>query len=106
MTARDFILGLPAKVNPEAFVGKEDTTFHFKLDGDGGGDFTAALNGGNLSISEGLQGESKCTITTSAKILMEIINKERNPQMAFFTGKLKVSNLGEMMKYAKAFGLM
>ena len=43
MTAREFILGLPAKVNPEALTGKSDTNFHFKLDGDGGGDFTAEL---------------------------------------------------------------
>ena len=106
MTAREFILGLPAKVNPEALTGKADTTFHFKLDGEGGGDFTAELKDGKINISEGLTGESKCTVTSTAAVMMEIIRKERNPQMAFFMGKLKVSNIGELMKYAKAFGIM
>jgi putative sterol carrier protein len=106
MTAKEFILGLPVQVNPEALAGKPDTTFHFKLDGEGGGDFTAAIKSGKLEIAEGLQGEANCVVTSTAQVLMEIIRKERNPQMALFTGKLKVSNLGEVMKYGKAFGIM
>jgi putative sterol carrier protein len=105
MTAREFIMQLPSKVNPEALTDKE-TTFHFKISGEGGGDFTANVKNGQFEVKEGLEGDAKCVVTTADSILMEIIKGERNPQMAVFTGKLKISNLGEMMKYAKVFGLM
>ncbi|MCP4443568.1 MAG: SCP2 sterol-binding domain-containing protein [Aureispira sp.] len=106
MTAKEFILNMPNKINPEAMEGKGDTVFHFKVSGDGGGEFTAKAENGEFSVVEGLEGEAKCVITTSDKILSEILEKKRNPQMAVFTGKLKISNLGEMMKYAKPLGLM
>ena len=35
-----------------------------------------------------------------------LLNKDVNPMMALLTGKLKISNQGEMLKYAKIFGLM
>ena len=104
-TAKDFLMALPSRINPEA-IGDKETTFHFKLSGEGGGDYTAHLRGGKCEVVEGLDGEAKCVITSAADVLMEIIRGERNPQMAVFTGKLKISNLGEMMKYASAFGLM
>lgn len=106
VSARDFILGLASKINPEALVGKADTNFHFKLDGEGGGDFTAAIENEKLSITEGLSGTPKCVVSTTPQILMEIVRKERNPTMAFMMGKIKVSNIGELTKYAKTFGLM
>jgi len=105
-SARDFILNLSQTINPEAFAGKDDTTFHFKLDGDGGGDFTAAITGGKLAIQEGLHGTPKCEVKSTAQVFMEIVRKERNPTMAFMMGKIKVSNIGELTRYAKAFGLM
>ncbi len=106
VSARDFILGLSQNINPEAFAGKDDTTFHFKLDGEGGGEFTATITGGKLDIQEGLQGAPKCEVKSSAQVFMEIVRKERNPTMAFMMGKIKVSNIGELTRYAKAFGLM
>ena len=104
-TARDFILNLPSKVNTEALEGK-DTVFHFKISGPGGGDFTAQIQNNTFDVKEGLEGEAKCVVSASDEVLMEILQGKRNPQMAVFTGKLKISNLGEMMKYAKTFGLM
>lgn len=104
MTSKDILLGLPSKVNAELLNGI-DTVFHFKVNGEGGGDFTAKISNNEFIITEGLEGESKCTITTSNETFLGIINKSVNPQMAVFTGKLKISNLSEMMKYAKAFGL-
>lgn len=105
MTAREFIMNLPSKINPESIEGKE-TCFHFVVSGDEGGDFTANIKDGKAEVVEGLVGESKCTVKTSDKILTKIIQGKQNPQMAVFTGKLKISNLSEMMKYAKVLGLM
>lgn len=104
-TARDFIMSLPERINPEAIKDK-DTVFHFVVSGDGGGDFTATIQDGEAKVTEGLDGESKCTIKTSEKVLLNILNGKQNPQMAVLMGKLKISNLGEMMKFAKVMGLM
>ncbi|MBK8429598.1 MAG: hypothetical protein IPL27_28240 [Lewinellaceae bacterium] len=35
-----------------------------------------------------------------------MLSGDLNPMMAMMTGKLKISNPGEMLKYAKMFGLM
>ena len=104
-TAREFILSIPERINPEAIADK-DTVFHFVVSGDGGGDFTATIKDGAANVTEGLEGESKCTIKTSEKVLLNILNGKQNPQMAVLMGKLKISNLGEMMKFAKIMGLM
>lgn len=105
MTARDFILSLATRFNPEAVPGAS-SVFHFKIIGDGGGDFTASVEDGVCKVEEGLFGDPKCVVSATDENLVKIVNGELNGQMAVFMGKLKISNLGEMMKFAKPFGLM
>lgn len=105
MTAKEFIMALPQKFNPEAVPGAE-SLFHFKIAGEGGGDFTASVKDGACSVVEGLAGEPKCVVSATADTLTDIVTGKANAQMAVFMGKLKISNLGEMMKFAKPFGLM
>ncbi len=104
MTAREFIMSLPSKINPEAIADKE-TCFHFVVSGDGGGDFTANIKDGKAEVIEGLQGDAKCVVKTSDKTLVDILEGRQNPQMAVLMQKLKISNLSEMMKFAKILGL-
>lgn len=108
MTAKEFILGFADRIKPEALEGKGDTCFHFKISGEDGGDFTAIAKDGKFTVTEGIQegSEAKCIITSSDKVLMEIIRGEQNPMTAIMFGKLKISNLGEMTKFAKPLGLM
>lgn len=106
MTAKEFIMGFPERVNPEALEGKGDTCFHFVISGDDGGEFTATAVDGKFSVVEGLTGEAKCVITSSDSVLMNIIRGDQNPMMAVMMGKLKISNLNEMTKFAKPLGLM
>lgn len=105
MTAREIIFSLPAKFNPETAPGA-DTVFHFKITGNNASEFTAVLKDGACTVAEGLEGDAKCVVTTSEETFIGILDKSVNAQMAVFTGKLKISNLSEMMKYAKAFGMM
>lgn len=105
MNAKDFILNLPSKVNRTAIEGM-DTNFHFVLKGDQGGEYTVKVDDGYLSVAEGLKGDPKCKVTANADDLTAIINGSLNPMMAVLTGKLKISNQGELIKYAKIFGLM
>ncbi len=105
MTAREFILSLPGKVKSEALEGHE-TRFHFDLEGEGGGQFTVSVADQQLEVKESFEGDPKCTVKASAENFMNLIRGELNPMTALFTGKVKISNQGEMLKYAKIFGLL
>lgn len=105
MTSTEFIHALPKKVNPDAIAGME-TTFHFDVEGEGGGQYTVVLKDGKMEVVSGLIGESKCTVKTTNDNFMAVINGTLNPLMAIMMGKLKINNQGEMLKYAKIFGLM
>jgi putative sterol carrier protein len=103
MTAQEFFEGLPGKINPAAVEGMS-SVFHFDI-GDAG-QYTLSLLDGKLDVSQGLQGESTCSVKASQETLMGLLTKDVNPMMAMMTGKLKISNPSEMLKYAKIFGLM
>ena len=107
MTAKEFITGLPAKVNKDALEGMS-TVFHFKLDGEGedGGDYTVVVADGDLKVEDGLVGDPKCTVKAKGKNVVGVVTGEINPMMAVLMGKIKVDNQGELIKYAKIFGLM
>jgi putative sterol carrier protein len=104
MTAQEFLAGLPAKINPESLKGVE-TTFHFNLDS-GALQKTLRVVDGKLEMLDGLVGEAKCAVSTKSETLMKLVKGEENPMMAVMMGKIKLSNPGEMMKYAKLFGIM
>jgi len=105
MTGGEFIDGLPGKVKPEAIEGLE-TTFHFDLSGDGGGQKTLVLKDNALVAHDGLIGDAKCVVKAKSDDFVKVVKGELNPMMAVLTGKLKISNQSEMIKYAKIFGLM
>ena len=100
---KEFLFSLPSKVPPEAIEGMS-TLFHFDI-ADAGA-FTIKLEDGKMDVSEGLNGDATCKVTTSAESFSKLLSRELNPMMAMMTGKLKISNPGEMLKYAKMFGLM
>ena len=105
MTSRDFIYALPSKVSPDAIEGHE-TTFHFDLEGENGGQYTVRVADNKVNVSDGLSGEAACIVRTSEENFMKLIHGDLNPMMALLTGKVKISNQGEMLRYAKIFGLM
>ena len=105
MTAKEFLMGLPDKVRPETLEGLE-TVFHFDIEGDGGGQVTVKVEEGTCVAEEGLHGDPRCVVRAKEDNLMNVLRGETNPLMAVLTGKLKISNQGEMLKYAKIFGLM
>lgn len=101
--AKEFLFALPAKVKPEAVEGVS-TLFHFDIADSG--QYTVQLHDGKMAVSEGFSGDPNCKVTTTAESFSKLIAGELNPMMAMMTGKLKISNPGEMLKYAKMFGLM
>ena len=105
MNSKDFIYRLPAKVSPDAIEGHQ-TTFHFDLDGEGGGQYTVEVANNKVSVTDGLNGQPTCVVRASNENFMKLIQGDLNPMMALLTGKVKISNQGEMLRYAKIFGLM
>lgn len=106
MTAKEFLYTLPEKANKGVLNNVDDTTFHFDLDGDGGGQFTMKLRDGQLSLEEGLNEEAKCVVKAKTDNFMGLATGKLNPMMALLMGKVKITNQGEMLKYAKVLGLM
>jgi putative sterol carrier protein len=101
--AKEFLFSLPVKANPDAIEGLS-TTFHFEISDSG--NYTVSLQDGKLEVTEGLNGEASCSVKTTAESFSKLVSGDLNPMMAMMTGKLKISNPGEMLKYAKIFGLM
>lgn len=102
---KEFILSLPVRVKPE-WLNDVDTNFHFDIDGDAGGQFSVIVRDGKMNVHEQFEGEAKCKVSASEKNFVALLKGDLNPMMAVFTGKLKVSNPGEIMKYARLLGLM
>jgi Putative sterol carrier protein len=105
MTAKDIILNLPNQATPEQLKGI-DTLFHFDLSADDSGTYTIEVANGELSAIEGMNGMPKCVVSTKGAVLLGLVRGEINPMMAVLTGKVKISNKEEVMKYAKLFSLM
>ncbi len=105
MTAKEFLHGLPAKA-PAGSLEGIDTNFHFDISGDGGGQFAVVISDGQMMVHDTFEGQESCKITASNDNFVKVLKGELNPMMAVMTGKVKISNQGELLKYAKFFGLM
>lgn len=105
MNATEFINSLPERANADALADKE-TVFHFDVSGEGGGQYTVSVKDGKINVTPGAEGDARCTVKTTNDNFMAVINGSLNPLMAIMMGKLKISNQGELLKYAKIFGLL
>ena len=105
MTSKEFLQGLPNKINADV-IANLSTTFHFDISEDNGGQVTVNLEEGKVNVSEGFTGTPSCTIKCTDENFKKILKKELNPMMAMLSGKLKISNQSEMLKFAKVLGWM
>lgn len=102
MTAKEIMLGLPARLKTEEAAGQSGT-FHFQLEGETGGDFTVSVADGACTVTEGLSGEADCIISAAANDFEDAEEGRVNKQMAVMMGKIKISNLGAMLKFMGLF---
>lgn len=102
MTAKEIVFGLPDRLKQEEAAGQSGI-FHFQLEGETGGDFTVNVADGVCTVSEGLQGEPDCVISGLATDFEDAEEGRVNRQMAVMMGKIKISNLGAMLKFIGMF---
>ncbi len=102
-SAKDIILSLKERFRPEKLEAGYETRFHLDISGDRGGQYTVKIADGNLEIEEGLQGEAKCVVSAKDEIYEDMEWGRTNAQMAVLFGKVKVSDLGEILEFIPLF---
>lgn len=92
--------------NPDqaAKVKDLDAVIQVMLTGEGGGEYIMELGGGSLKTSQGKADAPKLTVTMAVPDWREINSGRLNPQMAFMSGKLKIS--GDMSLAMKLGSIM
>ncbi len=102
MTAREIVLALPSRLKTDEAAGQSGT-FHFKLEGENGGEFTVNVANSVCTVTEGLAGEADCVISALSSDFEDAEEGRVNKQMAVMMGKIKISNLGAMLKFIGMF---
>ena len=77
--------------------------FHFSITGEGGGNYTVMINDGEFSHNDGLIGEPDCLIHTNAQTFVDVELGRANQQVSFMMGKIKVSDVAQMMQFSTFF---
>lgn len=101
-TAKEIITSIPSRFRPEKATGIK-MCVHFDIAGNKGGKFTVIIQDEKCSLLEGLQGNPTCLISAKDSDYADIELGRINPQVAFMTGKILVSNVSEMMQFTKLF---
>jgi putative sterol carrier protein len=101
-TAAEILRSLPQRLKAGAGAGV-DITYHFDIEGPEGGQFTVRVNDGTATVEDGLHGEPKCVVKTTDQTYADTELGRTNAQMAVMMGKIKVSNIGSMMKFVEMF---
>lgn len=101
-TAAAILKSLPKRFLADR-AGDWETIFHFDVSGLEGGQFTVRIIKGVCTVDPGFKGEAKCTVTVSDAIYRDVELGITKPEVAFMTGKIRVSDLAEMMQFTKVF---
>lgn len=98
----ELFAGMPARLLADKAAGVV-SRFHFVLSGEPGGEWTISLENGQCRVEKGLTGEPKCVVRASGADYLAIERGELRPEVAFMQGKIKLTNLPEMMTLMQVF---
>jgi putative sterol carrier protein len=94
---------MPGRLNKDAAKGL-NAVYQFDLSGDGGGEWAVLINNEQCQVQEGAHASPNITISMSAKDYLEMVAGRLNGQMAFMTGKLRISgDMGLALKLQSLF---
>lgn len=78
-----------------------DTVIHFAVAPDG--DWGITVKDKTVSVTSGKPANAKTTVTVGGDTLIGMVEGRVNPNMAFLTGKIKASNMQDLVKFGKVF---
>ena len=103
MTPQEIFDEMPKNVNADAAKGM-NSTIQFNLAGDGGGQWYVAIKDGKAEVGKGTAPSPNMTLSMTAQDYVDMIMGKLNGQMAFMSGKLKISgDMGLAMKMQNLF---
>jgi putative sterol carrier protein len=103
MTPKEIFAEMPANLNADAAKGMS-STIQFNLAGDNGGQWYVAIKDGKAEVTEGTAPSPNMTLSMTAQDYVDMIMGKLNGQMAFMSGKLKISgDMGLAMKMQNLF---
>lgn len=94
---------LPGRFRPEHVDADDAGTYHFVIAGAEKLHWTICIAVGSCTVEEGLMGEPVCTVSMSEEVFIAIETGRCNPVTEFLQGKIKVTNVGRMRRYERAF---
>lgn len=103
MTPADIFKEMAANLNADAAKGM-NSTIQFNLSGDNGGQWNVAIKDGKAEVHQGTAPSPNMTLSMTAQDYVDMIMGKLNGQMAFMSGKLKISgDMGLAMKMQSLF---
>ena len=103
MTPKDIFAEMPNQLDANAAKGM-NSTIQFNLSGDNGGQWYVTIKDGKAEVHEGTAPSANMTMSMSAQDYVDMTTGKLNGQMAFMSGKLKISgDMGLAMKMQSLF---
>jgi putative sterol carrier protein len=95
---------MPSRFKKEAAVGF-NAVYQFDLSGEGGGKWQVSINNDKCDIKEGAHPSPNTTFSMTAQDYLDMVAGKLNPQMAFMSGKLRISgDMGLALRFQGLFG--
>lgn len=89
--------------DPNAW-GSQDAILNFDITGDGGGQWTATIINGVLTVQEGTSDAANMTVTTTGPDMLAMVNGDLNAVSAFMQGRVRID--GDMSLAMKLQALL
>lgn len=102
-TAREIVLSLPDRLKKHKVADDYETVVNLDIEGERGGQFTVTVKDKECTVEEGFVGTPKCKVTTKDSTYEATELGRENAQMAVMMGKIKLTNIAEMLTFVTLF---
>lgn len=100
-SCQEIFATLPQRL--KSTVGSWESRILFEISGDKGGTFTVHVHEGKCDVYPERVGTPDCTVQTDDATYLSIEQGQLKPEAAFMAGRVRIDDVGAMMKYAASF---